>query len=135
MRVNRLNPQWTNTNHFFYTIVGDGRNRCGIHRTLMLCKLKISMLCWDASSMHRYLGPVYPNENLREFAWIWVTRFTCVCSCCMGYIPEYCVCLLIQECLIICDLATTDQNQDRILKLENHLSHIHYELYFLTQRS
>lgn len=121
--------------HFFCTIFEDGRNKCGIHRTVMQCKMKIPMLCWDASSMHRYLGPIYPNENkLCEFALIWVTWFIYVYTCCMGYIPEYHVCLLIQERLLICDLAITDQN-NHILKLENHLSHIHYGLYFLTQRS
>jgi len=86
--------------------------------------------------MHRYLGPICRNENkLHEFAVIWVTRFVYVYSCCIGYILEYCVRLLTQECLLICDLARTDQNQDHMLKLENHLSHIHYGLYFLTQRS
>lgn len=40
-----------------------------------------------------------------------------------------------QESLIICDIATTDENQDHILKLENHLCDIHYRLYSITGRS
>lgn len=98
---------------------------------LTQCKIKISMLCWDATSMHRYLGPLYPNES----AFIWVTWPSFVYSCCIGYRNEYPVCLLMQESLMICDIAATNQNQDHILKLENHLCHIHYGLYSITGRS